>query len=266
MMTRRITMMALATAAAIGVSGPAFADWDNIGSVHVDYGADRDTRSPDFGGPVARLSFTASGGDVQCRYIRAEYANGSASQLFAGVLHQGQARNVDVPGAQRTIKRLDFLCRSSSRRGSDIRMQADIGQYRAQWRASPEWARTWSKFMNWADNSFGRMTGADNWAFIGSANFRGRDDHDGTVAGWGGRNVTEIGFKPMNGDAVCDRVTVRFGNGVTRPYSVNNGAPMSRDHVYRIDLPGNTRNVTNLALRCHALGQYNVTINIYGNK
>ncbi|HTQ14044.1 MAG TPA: hypothetical protein VMH86_09225 [Rhizomicrobium sp.] len=265
-MTRRLKMYALATVAAVGLASPAFADWDNIGSVHVDYGVDRDTRSPDFGGPVERLRFMAANGDVQCRYIRAEYANGSSGTLFTGMLRQGAPHNVDVPGTQRNIRRLDFLCRSFSHGGADIRMDADVGQYRAQWRASPEWARTWSRFMHWADNSFNRMTSPDNWAFIGSASFRGRDDHDGTVAGWGGRNVTEIGFKPVNGDAVCGRVNVRFGNGVVRPYTLNNGGPMHNGRVYSIDMPGNTRNVTDVAMRCHALGQYAVTIDIYGNK
>ena len=264
----RVKMLALAGTTAIGamigLASPALADWDNIGNIDVNYGTDRDSTSPDFGGPVERLRLTATGGDVQCSSIRADYANGGSSKLFSGTLHQGDSRNVDVPGT-RAIRRLDFTCHASSRHGAQIHMEADVGRYRDQWRASPEWARTWNKFMHWADVSVKRMT-QDNWVLIGSAQFEGRDDRDGGVAGWGGRSISEIGFKPTNGDAVCQSVNVRFGNNVSKSYSINGGQPMSQDHTYTLDLPGDRRNVTNLSMRCHALGQRGVTINIYGNK
>ncbi|HEY2070807.1 MAG TPA: hypothetical protein VGG48_14730 [Rhizomicrobium sp.] len=268
----RSGLLALAAVAGVGLSTPAFADWDNIGSIHVDYGADRDTTSPDFGGPVERLQFTATGGDVQCSAIRAIYANGSSSQLFSGMLRQGQAKGVDVPGRAVTIRRLDFACRSFSHGGANIRMDADIGQYKAQWRASPEWQRTWSRMLHWADNATTPppppppMMSMNNWVQIGTAQFSGMTDRDGGAAGWGGRAITELGFKPVNGDAICGRANVRFANGNMRSFMVNNNQPMQRDRLYRVDLPGTYNSVNSLTLRCHALGKYSVSIQIFGNK
>ncbi len=266
---KRFGLLALAAVAGMGVASPAFAAWDSIGSIHVDYGNDRDTASPDFGGPVERLQLTATGGDVQCRTVRADYANGTSSQLFTGMLKQNQPRTLDVPGRAVTIRRLDFACRSFSQGGANIRMDADIGQYRAQWRASPQWASNWSRVFHWTDNTMmppPPPMAMNSWVQIGTAQFAGMSDRDGGAAGWGGRRVTALGFKAVNGDAVCGRVNVRFANGNARVFMLNNNQPMQRDRMYTIDLPGSYNSVQNLALRCHALGQGSVSINIYGNK
>jgi hypothetical protein len=269
MTMKRFGLLALAALAGAGVASPAFADWDNIGTIAVSYGMDHDTASPDFGGPVQSLRFTAVGGDVQCRTIRATYSNGTSSDLLNGLLRQGQARSADMPGAGRAIRRLDFVCHAFSHSGATIRMDADIGQYRAQWRASPEWSRTWSRFLHWADNNMGAVSAgmsANNWVLIGSAQFNGTSDRDGGAAGQAGRGITELGFKPANGDAVCSRVNVRLASGALRPYKLNDGQPMQRDRMYKLDLPGDVRNVANVMMRCHALGKNAVTINVYGNK
>jgi hypothetical protein len=266
---KRVGLLALAAIAGFGVASPALADWDNIGSIHVDYGVDRDNASPDFGGPVERLQLTATGGDVQCQAIRATYSNGSSSNLFNGMLHQGQSRGVDVPGAAQYIRRLAFTCRSFSHGGANIRIDADVGRYRSQWQASPEWARTWSRLFHWANSGMNNMGGGyspDNWVLAGTAKFDGPTDRDGGAAGWAGRAITELGFRPVNGDAVCRNATVRFANNAVRNWPVNNGNPMRQGQMYRIDVPGGYRNVSNVMLRCHALGRYAVSINIYGNK
>jgi hypothetical protein len=106
----------------------------------------------------------------------------------------------------------------------------------------------------------------NDWVQIGSAQFAGRDDRDGGAAGWAGRHVTELGFRPMNSDAVCQRVQVRFANGNTRAFDLNNRQPMQAGRTYRIDMPGRTDSVNSISLRCHALGKNAVTINIYGDK
>jgi hypothetical protein len=267
---KRLSLIALAAVAGMGVASPAFAAWDNIGSIHVDYGNDRDTASPDFGGPVERLQFTATGGDVQCRTIRADYANGTSSQLYTGMLREGQSRGVDVPGRAVTIRRLDFACRSFSHGGANIRMDADIGQYRQQWRSSPQWAATWSRILHWTDNTMPPppppMMSDNSWVQIGTAKFDGMFDRDGGAAGWGGRAITELGFKPADGDAVCGRVNVRFANGNTRTFMLNDNRPMQRGRMYRIDLPGTYNSVQSLNMRCHAMGKYAVSIQIFGNK
>jgi hypothetical protein len=278
---KRQAWIALAALAGLGAASPALAEWDNIGSIDVSYGADHDKASPDFGGPVERLQLTARGGDVQCSAIRATYGNGGGGQLFAGMLREGQPRQIDLPGKAQTVRRLDFVCRSFSHGGAKIQMDADVGQYRAQWRASPAWNQTWSRVFHWTDaggnpnanpnpnsgwNAGNANNNANNWVLIGNAKFDGPNDRDGGSTGWAGRGITALGFKATNGDAICGPVTVRYTNDVKRSYPLNNGQPLSRDRVYQIDMPGDRKNVAGVALRCRALGNYSVTVNIYGNK
>jgi hypothetical protein len=260
----RTGLFALAALAGLGAASPALADWDNIGSIDVSYGNDRDTASPDFGGPVERLRFTARGGDVQCRTIRAAYGNGQSSEVFAGSLRQGQARAVDMPGSARTVTRVTFTCHAVGRGGAKLQMEADVGRYQAQWRASPSWASMWSRTMHWQNSA--PSNSADSWVQIGAVHFNGGTDTDGTAAGWAGRNITTIAFKPVNGDAVCLPASVRFGNGMTQSVSINGGQRLRAGTAYKIDLPGNKADVSSVAMRCHPVGQGSVTINILGNK
>lgn len=261
MQTSRILMLAAILSATTAV--PAFAQWDNIGSVDVDYNIDRSRVSPDFGGPVTRLQFTARGGDVQCRSITTTFANGNTRQIFSGRLAQGQARAVDLPGDARNVRHIQFTCHAFSKGGAKIQIGADIGQYRNDWMKGPQWAY-WSRyFTDWQraiDNS------TSYWVQIGSVRFQGLNDRDNAFGGFAGRSITTLGFRPLDGAAICGRTTVTFGNGTKMNVVVNGGRPMAQGQMYRVDLPGNQRNVTNVVMRCHALGNYSVTINILGNK
>ena len=54
------------------------------------------------------------------------------------------------------IRRIDFNCRSLERREpARVDIAADIGQYRADWRRSPDWDRMWSRMFNWGDDRHG---------------------------------------------------------------------------------------------------------------
>jgi hypothetical protein len=273
---KRLSLLAIAVGAAMAT--PAFADYDAIGTVDVSYGADRDWASPNFGGPVEKLRLTAMGGDVQCRNIRITYGNGDSDQLFTGILHQGRPYDFDMPGVRgRQVRGMAFACHAFVRAGSRIRIDADVGRYRDQWRQSPEWARTWARMMHWANNGGGGNGGGysngndngwrpDRWTLIGTSRFDGPNDRDNGGVGASGFHVTEIGLRAMSGDAVCDRMNVRFANGQMRAFAPNDGNPMHQGQLYRVDLPGGYSTVTNLALRCRALGKYSVSVSIYANK
>ncbi|HEX3808371.1 MAG TPA: hypothetical protein VHW02_01630 [Rhizomicrobium sp.] len=261
----RIIVLAAILSAAI--SAPALADWDNVGSIKVDYNIDRDSKSPDFGGSVERLQFVARGGDVQCRFIRVTFGNGQTVQLYSGRLQQGVPNPANLPGTSRNVKRLEFMCRAFSKAGATIQIQADIGRYRDEWRKGPQW-NYWSHvFTNWTAAT---GTVIDNttsvWVPIGNVTFDGPNDRDNTSGGFAGRSITALGFKAMNGSAVCARTTIRFGNGNTTVAMVNGGRPLNAGQFYQVGLPGNQRNVTNVVMRCRALGQRSVTISIMGNK
>src|ERR1700742_2199230 len=91
---RSSRLLALAAVLTASVSVPALADFDRIGSINVSYQQDKDSASPDFGGPVERLQFTARGSDITCRNITATFRNGHTTSIFNGTLRQNSARTV----------------------------------------------------------------------------------------------------------------------------------------------------------------------------
>jgi hypothetical protein len=247
---------------AVGIATPARADWDRIGNIDVNYNLDRDSKSPDFGGPVERLRFTARGSDIQCAFIRATFANGRTADLFSGRLAQNVSRAIDLPGEQRTVSRINTRCHAFQRSGARIEIEADIGQYRDVWRRSPSWNQIWARMFNWS-NQPGIDQSINYWVPITTLSFYGRTDRDGSAAGWSGKSIGAIGLRP-NRNARCGRITVVFGNG----QRVDLGArTLSAGATARFDLPGSSdRNVSRLNLACHAMNGAKVDIGVYGRK
>ena len=263
----------------LGAAAPAFADWDNIGSVDVSRGNDRrDNRDNDrggfmrrggmdhdtvqfrLGGPVERLQLTADRGDVFCRSVRADFGNGRDSEIFQGRLQQGRSTSVDVPGQARTLSGLNFSCTTDDRRGATIRISADIGRYQADWRRNPDFERVWSRMFNWGSNTF------NNWRMIGTESFEGRRDSENTFVGPRGRRIDAIALKPIGADARCSRVVGRFDNGRDQDLGVNNGDVLRSGQYYKVDLPGNYRNLDSLSLRCQAINSRQVSIQIFTSR
>jgi hypothetical protein len=271
MKTSRV--LALAATLVAGISAPAFAAFDKIGSIDVGYHPDRDSASPDFGGPVERLQFVARGTDIQCAYIRATFGNGQTAQLFSGRLSQGAPRAVDLPGSQRSIRRITINCHGFQKGGSTIDLYADIGSYRDTWRKSPNWASVWARiFTSWGPlpppgGPIGVRPPAppmSSWVPITTVHFTGTTDRDGGSTGWGGRNINAVALRPLDADARCSSVNATFGNGQRANLSPR--ALMSRGQIYPVDLPGGSRNIASLAMKCHAMNGRAVSIQILGRK
>lgn len=243
-----------------GAATPALADWNNIGSVDVSQGRDRDMRTFNLGGPVDQLRLRAEDGDVYCRAVNATFGNGATRQVFSGRLDQNRATNVDLPGNNRNITRLAFNCSADRRGGATIRIAADIGSHRAEWQRNPDFARTWANVFNWGSNA------VNNWQYTGQVSFEGRRDSESAFTGWRGRNTTSVALKPLDASARCSRVTAMFGNGRTQNLDVNNGDYMRQGQYYKIDLPGDQRNLTSLNLRCRATDARRVTVQIFTSK
>lgn len=241
---------------------PAYAGWTNIGRVDFAYGVDRDTAYGNFGGPATALQLTARGSDVDCKYVRATFGNGTTTNVFQGRLAQGRGTRVDLPGDRRNISKLAFECRAFVRGGAHVDIDADVDAYRDQWRRNPIWAKLWAAILPPPPPP----ANDTNWVPIGTQRFVGPVDRNSTFAGWGGHNVTRIALKPMDADAQCKRVSATFGNGNTRDLDLNRGGVAFRGRLYKIDLPGNSRNIVRLSLVCRAIGAPAVTIQIYGDK
>lgn len=255
----RTRLAVIAAVLCAGAATPAFADWDNIGSVDVNYHRDRDVHNLDLGGPVDRLQLRADG-NVDCRAVNATFGNGTTRQVFSGRLYRNRSTNVDLPGNNRNIKRLAFSCSAQNRGGATIRIAADIGSHRDEWRRNPNFGRVWARMFNWGSNA------VNNWQYVGQESFEGRHDSESAFTGWRGRNTDSIALKPLDASARCSRVTAMFGNGRTVNLNVNNGDYMRQGQYYKLNLPGDRRNLTSLNLRCRATDAHRVTVQIFTSR
>ena len=251
-----------------GVSAPALAPWERIGSVEFSRGNDRDTQYGNFGGSVEALALQARDSDVMCRDVTATFRSGQRQQVFRGSLQRDRVVAIDLPGRERFVSRLDFNCRSLGRTEATVDISADVGRYRDEWRRSPDWERMWSRVFNW-DNGDRYVDGqldASVWIVLGSEQFSGRSDREMTFTGWQGRNLDALAFRPVNDDARCRNATATFANGERRDLNLDNGDMLRRDRVTTIDLPGNRRDVTRIDMNCHAEHGGTVTIQVLASR
>jgi len=281
---KKTRLVALAAALCAGVAMPALAQrgpgpWDRIGSVDFSFRPDHEVAYGNFGGRVEALSFRARNGSVRCDSITATFNNGRTREIYRGVLPINREVTVDLPGQSRMIRRIDFQCRSMAPRISRVDIAADIGQYRAEWRRSPDWATRWSRMFNWDDGQFAYDPppyGGDRyvrgpldpggWITLGSEVFEGPYDRETTVAGFGGRGVDRIAIRPVNADARCSRITATFANGATRNLDIDERDMLQEDRVHELDLPGGDRNVTRIDMACHAENGRQVTMVVMANR
>jgi hypothetical protein len=256
----RTHLAVLAAVLCAGAATPALADWSSIGSVNVRHGRDRDVRTFDLGGPVDRLQLRVEDNAVECRSVNATFGNGTTRQIFSGRLYENRPTTIDLPGNNRNIKRLSFTCSAGKWHDATIRIAADIGSHRDEWRRNPNFGRVWAHMFNWGSNA------VNNWQYVGQERFEGRRDSESAFTGWRGRSTNAIALKPLDASARCSRVTARFHNGRTRDLNVNNGDFMRQGQYYKIDLPGDQRNLTSLNLRCRATDARRVTVQIFTSK
>jgi hypothetical protein len=271
-------LVALAAALSVSVAVPALAQnynynypnmpaWDRIGSVNFDNRFEREVEHNQFGGRMTRLSLHAANSDVMCRNVVAHFNNGRSRSVFNGTLPYNQDVVIDLPGAERRIDSLTFNCRALAPRGSRVDIAADIGQYRAEWRQSPEWATVWSRLFNWPEEFAGGFPGfGNNWIPLSTERFEGPRDRETTIPGARGRNIDTVGLRPVDNDARCMRVTATYQNGRTSDLWVNRGAPLQRNRTYEVDLPGWQRNLARLDLLCRGERGRPVTIQVLGNR
>ena len=215
----KILAMAAVMTAGMAAATPALADYVRLGNVEVGYRTDRDTEWTRFGGGLEGLRLEADRSNINCRNIRVTYRDGSRDSVFSGVLRDDRPVYVDLRGGTRRVTRIDFTCRSDEFRGGRIYIAGDVGRYRDEWRRDPMWTSLWAAVFGnrWDDNRGDRWDNMYNdWVRLGTVSFEGRHDRESTFAGLRGRSVDRIGLRPLDGDARCNRITVRFANGNER--------------------------------------------------
>ncbi|HEY4275218.1 MAG TPA: hypothetical protein VGM68_07025 [Rhizomicrobium sp.] len=256
----KATLAALAAMLFVGTAVPAFAAWDEVGRVDIGFRGDRETRDVRFGGAVEGLQLRAEGNDINCRSVRARFGNGSDREIFRGRLRQGDATNIDLPGDRRSLRSLSFQCTADSPRRASIRVVADVGRYRDEWRRNPDFDRMWSRTFNWGSDL------VNDWQYLGAEDFRGRGDRETSFAGWRGRNIDALALKPVGADARCSRVVAMFRGGRPMPLDVNRGDFLREGQYYKLDIPGDRRNLEAISLACRPMNGRQVSVQIFTSK
>ncbi|MEP6830384.1 MAG: hypothetical protein ABI963_08600 [Rhizomicrobium sp.] len=256
----KATLPALAAMLVLGTAIPALADWDEVGRINLRSRNDREMQDVRLGGAVEKLQLRAEGDDVFCRSVRATFGNGQTREIFRGPLRRGDATDVDMPGDRRNLRNLSFQCGPQHRGDASIRVVADVGRYRDEWRRNPDFDRVWARTFNWGSDL------VNNWKFLGSEDFRGRGDTENHFAGWRGRNIDALALKPVGADARCTQVAARFRNGRMQPLDVNRGDVLRENQYYKLDVPGNRRDLESISLNCRPMNGRQVTMQIFTSK
>jgi hypothetical protein len=297
------TLLGAAVFAAV-VAAPAAAEYVRLGSVDVGYRTDTDTAYSRFGGRLENLRLIASRSDVFCRAVVVQYENGERQNVFSGKLDERQPVEVDLRGHARKIDSISFACRANEFRGGHIFIEGDVGHFRDEWRHDRDWDRTWSGLFGGGsmagpssmhgpdtmggpgprgpmggpgsmgghgDMGRGDMgghgpIGGDERDFVslGSMSFEGRNDKESNFAGFAGRHVERLAFRPLESDAQCGSIVATFEGGSKAKLA--DGRTLERGRLNFYDLPGYKRNLSKIFLRCHALSGYQVTIEIFARR
>ena len=115
-----LALAALLSTAAV----PAFAAWQRVGSVEFSMRDNHDSARGDFRGNTVALTAPFNG--VFCRDVEATFMNGRTRTVFSGMIPQGQTVNVDLPGGDRNVDRLDFDCRPMDGWRARVDVAADV--------------------------------------------------------------------------------------------------------------------------------------------
>jgi hypothetical protein len=117
------------------VAFPALAALEPVGSVDFSM---RDRHDSQFANLTADgLALTARNSDVSCDSVTATFGNGQSREIFRGELPRGQTVNVDLPGRDRTVERVDFNCHPLEGWRARVDVAADTGGGRYYDRENP---------------------------------------------------------------------------------------------------------------------------------
>jgi hypothetical protein len=108
-----------------GVTGPLnTAGWITLGSEVFDGGFDQETTITGLGGrDVERLALRPVNDDARCSHVTATFANGATRELNIDdreVLEEDRVYELDLPGGQRDVTRIDMACHAEN--GGQVRM------------------------------------------------------------------------------------------------------------------------------------------------
>ena len=207
---------------------PSRDEWELLGSRVVSFRAEKDViRVTGREGSFSAIKLEVEGGNLDMFNIRVVFGDGSVFSPDTRVeFRQGSwSRTIDLPGAARVIRRIEFFYRSEVRRG-----RATIRVY------GREAGRDAAPMGPTAPGGPGRF---DGWERLGSRKVSFRTERDAVSAAGEGR-FRRVMIAVDDADLELFNVRIVFGNGEV--YSPDTRLYFREDSRTRvIDLPGDAR-------------------------
>jgi hypothetical protein len=234
-------------AAVVLLTLPA-AEWELLGSRRVSFALDHDAivvgaRE----GTFSAIKIEVAGGDLELYNIRLTFGNGDTWSPNTRVqFRQGSwSRTIDLPGAARVVRRVDFWYRSRLRRGA-----ATVRVFGRSGAAQP------------APSTVGEARAAlvpatlppvgPEWEHLGARPVDFRADHDAVLAGRQGR-FRAVRLDVEGGSLEMFNVKITFANGET--FSPATRLIFNRGTMSRvIDLPGDARTIRRIDFFYRSVG------------
>jgi hypothetical protein len=103
------------------------------------------------------------------------------------------------------------------------------------------------------------------WDLLGRQVFQGGNDRTtAPLGGWSGRHISQLAVRPFESDVRCNRIIVNFDGG--RSATLDKDRVLRRGEMNVYDVPGYAQNIATIYLRCHAIGNGRVNVDVFARR
>ena len=103
-----------------------------------------------------------------------------------------------------------------------------------------------------------------DWMTLGIATFAEPEEKTVAVGGWTARDLDMIALQPLGANLECSSMEVEFVDGTTHHLPIDRGGELNEDRIYKLDLQGESRNVTEVNLACSSTEGSTSVVQLYG--
>lgn len=217
---------------------PSTDDWVLLGTRKVNYRAERDVITATHQGRFHAIKIEVDGGNLEMYNIRVTFGDGESFSPDTRInFREGSwSRTIDLPGAERVVRRVEFFYRSEGRRG-----RATVRVYGLGGGAEAGVGRGRDEHEHDHDDKGRPGEPGEGWRRLGERLVSFRAERD-VISGLGDGRFRKIMIVVKDADLEMFDVRVVFGNGESfSPATRLHFGSDSRSRV--IDLPGDARTV-----------------------
>lgn len=103
-----------------------------------------------------------------------------------------------------------------------------------------------------------------DWMTLGMATFAAPEEETVAVGGWKARDLDMIALQPLGANLECSSMDVEFIDGTIHHLPIDRGGELNEDRIYKLDLQGESRNVTEVNLACRSTEGFTSVVQLYG--